>query len=281
MNRHESRVDSSDMISGRAAAPIRRRVIGPYPFLDTPRPLAFAHRGGAGDGDENTMDAFGRAVSAGYRYIETDARASADGVAVLFHDDDLTRVLGMPTAVESLSWPELSRLKLNGQALVPRLDEALLAWPNVRFNIDVKSDRAVKPTLAAIRSTGAMDRTLIGSFNDARIAAVRRLAGPRLATSMAQGEIARLWLASRYGRWWYGFNHQAPAAQVPVTARGLTLVDHRFITYAHRLGMQVHVWTIDDPNMMEELLNLGVDGIMTDRIETLRHVYRSRGHWRD
>ncbi|MGH6912794.1 MAG: glycerophosphodiester phosphodiesterase family protein, partial [Stackebrandtia sp.] len=170
-----------------------RRVVGPYPYLDAGGPIAFAHRGGAAEGDENTAAAFARAVDAGYRYLETDAHASADGVAVLFHDDDLRRVAGDPRRVEDLSWHDLRSMRLRGEPLIPRLDETLSAWPQVRFNIDVKTDASVTPTLDVVASARARDRVLIGSFSDARIARVRVLAGPRQVTSMGQRETARLW----------------------------------------------------------------------------------------
>lgn len=253
--------------------------MGPYPFLDSDLPLAFAHRGGAAAGDENTVAAFARATAAGYRYIETDVHASADGVAVLFHDPDLTRLIGDPRRVEDLTWRELSRLRLRGEPLIPRLDETLDAWPHTRLNLDVKSDAAVTPTLHAVDALHARDRVLIGSFSDARLARVRAMAGPRQATSLGQREAARLWAASRWGRGLGGFVPAAPAIQVPVTHGPLRVVDGRLIAHARRLGMQVHVWTVDDPAQMHRLLDLGVDGIMTDQIEVLAAVYRERGHW--
>jgi glycerophosphoryl diester phosphodiesterase len=269
------------MMPGRYGAPARRRVVGPYPFLDAPRPLAFAHRGGAAVGDENTQAAFTRAVAAGYRYLETDVHASSDGVAVLFHDDDLGRLTGDTRAVEELSWAQLRQLRLDGEPLVPRLDEVLDAWPHVRFNLDVKSDASVDPALDAIAATASRDRVLIGSFSDSRLARVRAVTSPRLATSMGPREVRTLWAASRIGAGLLGFVPRAPAVQVPVRHGRLRVVDERFVAHAHRLGVQVHVWTIDDPGMMTELLDLGVDGIMTDRIDILADVYRSRGLWPD
>lgn len=258
-----------------------RRVLGPYPVLDAPRPLAFAHRGGAADGDENSRAAFARAVAAGYRYLETDAHASRDGVAVLFHDPDLARLTGDAVAVESLSWKDLASIRLNGEPLIPRLDETLAAWPQVRFNIDAKSDAAVEPMLAAVSAGAATDRVLIGSFSDTRLARVRAAGGPRLATAMGPREVARLWAASRLGTaaGLLGFVPRAPAAQVPTHRGRLRVVDERFIAHAHRVGVDVHVWTIDDPETISALLDMGVDGIMTDRLDILADVYRARGLW--
>jgi glycerophosphoryl diester phosphodiesterase len=245
------------------------------PYLDAPRPLAFAHRGGAAAGDENTVAAFERALALGYRYLETDVQATADGVAVVFHDADLARMAGRRTRVDALRWVDLATVRIRGEAAVPRLDELLDGWPDVRFNVDVKAHPAVEPTVAALRRTAAHDRVLLASFSDTRLAWLRRAVGPAVATSLATREVARLRA---------GILRRPPAgavaAQVPVRYGPLRVVDRRFIARAHRLGLQVHVWTVDDPAEMHDLLDLGVDGIMTDHPEVLRKVYLERGVWR-
>jgi glycerophosphoryl diester phosphodiesterase len=250
----------------------------PLPYLDSPTPLAFAHRGGAGDGDENTAEAFARAVALGYRYLETDVHATADGVPVVFHDAALDRLTGTAGRVADLRWADLATLRVGGAGAVPRLDDMLAAWPDVRFNIDVKADAAAAPTVDVVHAGIATDRVLLASFSDKRLARLRALAGPRVATSLARGEVARLRLSS-----WTGTPLRLPAsavaAQVPPRHGRLPVVDRRFLARAHGLGLQVHVWTIDDPAEMGRLLDLGVDGIMTDRPEVLRAVYESRGAW--
>ncbi|GIL28997.1 glycerophosphodiester phosphodiesterase [Actinocatenispora comari] len=252
---------------------------GRYPYLDAPSPLAFAHRGGAADGDENTAAAFQRSADLGYRYLETDVRATADGVPVIFHDADLTRLAGRNVALETLRLADLDTIRVGGEQAVPKLVDVLDAWPKLRFNLDVKSWPAVRPLVDAIRATGAVDRVLVASFSDRRLAAVRRALGPRLATSLGPSAIARLRAVSVAGRSMLGLTPGVPAAQVPVRMGPVRVVDRRFVTYAHRLGVQVHVWTIDDPDEMHRLLDLGVDGIMTDRIEVLREVLLARGQW--
>jgi glycerophosphoryl diester phosphodiesterase len=249
-------------------------------FLDAPLPLAFAHRGGAGAGDENTMEAFARAVRLGFRYLETDVQATADGVAVVFHDPDLARMAGRRTRVGALRWADLATVRVGGAAAIPRLDDALAAWPQARYNLDVKADAAVGPALAALARTGAHGRVLLASFRDARLVRMRRALGPAVATSLARWEVARLRLASYTGRARFAVPPGAVAAQVPVRFGRTTVVDRRFVAHAHRLGLQVHVWTVDAPGEMRELLDLGVDGIMTDHPEVLREVYLSRGLWK-
>ncbi|HZN72510.1 MAG TPA: glycerophosphodiester phosphodiesterase [Micromonosporaceae bacterium] len=247
-------------------------------YLDDP-PLAFAHRGGAATGDENTAAAFGRAVNLGYRYLETDVHATVDGVSVVFHDRSLARMTGRRDRVADVRWADLATVRVAGAAAVPRLDEVLDAWPEARFNIDVKANRAVGPTIDAVRRTGAQPRVLLASFSDARLAAMRAELGDTVVTSLGTREVARLWWASRTGRRRVEVPPSVVAVQVPVRYRGIRVVDRRFVRYTHELGLQVHVWTVDDPAVMHELLDLGVDGIMTDHLEVLRDVYLERGHW--
>jgi glycerophosphoryl diester phosphodiesterase len=256
-----------------------RHVNSPYPFLAAPVPLAFAHRGGAAIGDENTVEAFGRAVAMGYRYLETDVQATVDGVAVVFHDDTLRRIFGHHARVDTLRYADLSSIRVDGDPVVPRLDAVLAAWPDVRFNIDVKCDAAVAPVAAAVRAAGALHRVLLAAFADARTARLRAELGPELATSLGSRGVAALLAASRVGWGATRVARGVAAAQVPPSSGPLRVVDRRFVRYAHRLGLQVHVWTIDEPDRMHELLDLGVDGIMTDHIDVLRDVYTERGHW--
>ncbi|GAB3138078.1 glycerophosphodiester phosphodiesterase [Micromonospora sonneratiae] len=249
-----------------------------FGYLDAPAPLAFAHRGGAAHGDENTAEAFARAVALGYQYVETDVHATSDGVAVVFHDPTLHRLTGERGRISELRWADLATVRVGGAAAVPRLDDVLGAWPQVRFNIDVKADGGVEPAVATIDRGGAGDRVLLASFSDARLARLRALAGPKVATSLGMRGVARLRLASLTGRRLV-LPPSVVAAQVPVRYGRIPVADRRFIAYAQRLGLQVHVWTIDEPAEMHDLLDLGVDGIMTDHVDVLRDVYLSRGHW--
>ncbi|GAA1797690.1 glycerophosphodiester phosphodiesterase [Planosporangium flavigriseum] len=249
-----------------------------YPYLDAPTPLAFAHRGGAAIGDENTAAAFARCVDLGYRYVETDVQATRDGVPVVFHDATLARMTGDQRRVRDVSWADLASLRVAGGAIVPRLADMLDGWPQLRFNVDIKSEQALEPALAVLRRSSAFDRVLLASFSDDRLRRIRRALGPRVATSMGMREVAKLWAGARLGRA-VRVPEGVVAAQVPVRHGRVRVVTSRFVAYAHRLGLQVHVWTVDEPTQIHELLDLGVDGIMTDRIEVLRDVYRARGLW--
>lgn len=244
-----------------------------HPFLEWDGPLAFAHRGGASDVPENTMPAFQYAVDLGYRYVETDVQVTADGVVVAFHDNDLRRTTGRVGRISDLPWSEVRSALVNGEAPIPTLEDLLGTWPDLRVNIDCKSDAAAPGLIAALRRTASLDRVLVGAFNDLRLRRLRAALGPGLCTSMGPGAVAAL----RYGR---TTTFSAQAAQVPVRQGRLTVVDQRFVDRAHRLGIQVHVWIVDDAPEMERLLDLGVDGLMTDRPAVLRSVLEQRSHWR-
>ncbi|TGA87351.1 glycerophosphodiester phosphodiesterase [Streptomyces sp. MZ04] len=248
-----------------------------HPYLDHPGPLAFAHRGGAADGLENTAAAFRRAVDLGYRYIETDVHATSDGTLVAFHDATLDRVTDAAGRIADLPWSEVRHARVAGSEPVPLFEELLESFPDVRWNVDVKAEPALLPLLDLLRRTGAWDRVCVGSFSEARVARAQRLAGPRLATSYGTRGVAALRLRS------YGLpaavRASAVCAQVPETHGGIRVVDRRFVRTAHARGLQVHVWTVNDADRMRALLDLGVDGIISDHIETLREVLKDRGTW--
>jgi glycerophosphoryl diester phosphodiesterase len=248
-----------------------------YPFLDSPGPLAFAHRGGASEAPENTMPAFEHAVALGYRYLETDAHVTADGVLVAFHDDRLDRVTDRTGTIAELPWAEVQKARVDGREPIPLLEDLLAAWPDVRINIDPKRDDVAEPLAAALLRTGSVDRVCVGAFSDKRIAKVKVLTGPGLCTSMGPREVARLVSASRGGPGRGGI--LSSCAQVPPSQGRLPLVTRRFVDTAHRFGVQVHVWTIDDRAEMVRLLDLGVDGIMTDRPHVLKDLLVERGDW--
>jgi len=247
-----------------------------YAYLDQPPPLAIAHRGGARLALENTMAAFSAAVALGYRYVETDVHATADGRLVAFHDRTLRRLVGHSGRLESLRWADLRGLRLGDGGAIPLLEDLLGTWPDLRVNIDAKADSAVAPLVAALRRTGAVERVCVGSFSGRRTAAVRAALGERLCTACTPSEVLRLRAASLLGR-----PASAPAgcAQVPPRLGPVPVVDRRFVTAAHAGGLPVHVWTVDDPAAMQRLLDLGVDGIITDDPVALREVLVSRGAW--
>ncbi|GGY74314.1 glycerophosphodiester phosphodiesterase family protein [Streptomyces omiyaensis] len=248
-----------------------------HPYLDHPHPLPFAHRGGTADGLENTAAAFRRAAAAGFRYFETDVHTTADGVLVAFHDATLDRVTDATGLIRDLPWAAVREARVAGEEPLPLFEDLLHEFPEARWNVDLKTESALVPLVDLIARADAWDRVLVGSFTEARVARAQRLAGPRLATSYGVTGVAALRMRS--------FGIPAPlragavAAQVPETQGGVRVVDRRFVRAAHARGLQVHVWTVNDPERMDSLLDLGVDGIMTDHLETLREVLTARGAW--
>ncbi|QIQ05820.1 glycerophosphodiester phosphodiesterase [Streptomyces liangshanensis] len=248
-----------------------------HPYLDHPGPIPFAHRGGAADGLENTAAAFRRAESLGYRYFETDVHATADGRLVAFHDTTLDRVTDGHGRIADLPWEEVRQARVAGKEPLPLFADLLDEFPEARWNVDIKAAPALVPLVDLIRRTGCWDRVCVGSFSERRVAAAARLAGPRLATSYGVRGVLGLRLRS-YGLP-FPVRAGAVSAQVPEAQSGVPVVDERFVRAAHARGLQVHVWTINEADRIDALLDLGVDGIMTDQLETLRTVFTARGVW--
>lgn len=283
-------------------------------FLDSPGPLAFAHRGGAVHAPENTWPAFEHAVRLGYGYLETDAQATADGKLIAFHDRTLNRVTGQQGRVSRLAYRELAGVRVHGTEQIPLLEDLLGAWPDARFNIDVKDSPAIGPLAEVLRRTNAWDRVCVCSFSASRLRATRRALdrpvcmaaspfnavivrlggprGPRDSRGPHRPRLARQQMLAcgapapvtpRAGAG--PLRSHGPLAewlaradvrclQIPASAVTETLL-HR----AHVLGLQVHAWTVNDRPAMTRLLDMGVDGVMTDETAALREVLAARGQW--
>jgi glycerophosphoryl diester phosphodiesterase len=257
-----------------------------FPFLDAGRDegavLAFAHRGGAGHpelaGLENTMTAFEHARQLGYSYLETDVHATRDGHLLAFHDDVLDRLTTSVGSITEATYVEVRSALISGREPIPRMGDLLEHFSEARFNIDLKSDAAVHLLADLVERTGAHDRVCVGAFVDRRLRAFRRLVSRPVATSYAPVGVGLL----RYTPQRFSERLRAgrgDALQVPHRHRGLRIVTPRFVERAHASGRPVHVWVIDEPEEMHVLLDLGVDGLFTDRTDVLRDVLVSRGQW--
>jgi glycerophosphoryl diester phosphodiesterase len=258
-----------------------------HPFLDGPFPRAFAHRGwhlGELAGMESSLAAFRRAAVEGYHYLETDVRATRDGVVVVIHDATLDRTTDRSGEIEKLDWAAVRAARVGGREPLCRLDDLLEELPRALLNIDVKADSAVAPVLDLLRRTRGWDRVCIASFSEARLQRLRTAAGPRLLTSMGTASAVALRLRSvslsrRSVRRSEPMPIRGKLAQLPVRMCGLKVVDRALVRCAHHRGLEVHAWTVDQAVEMQALLDLGVDGLITDRPDVLRDVLRVRGVW--
>lgn len=265
----------------------------PRPYLDAPRPLLFAHRGGAALAPENTLFAFRRAIGLGYRYLETDVHLTRDGELVTIHDPTLERTTDGRGMVRARSLADLRTLDAGhkftadgrtfphrGRGLrVPTLAEVLDLAPDLRVNVEIKErdPAALRAVWGFIHHHRVHDRVLVGSEHAPVLAAFRELARGRVATSAGRDEVLRFWLATRVSRSRPRRHPGYDALQIPPFHGPLRVVDARLLGAARRLGIQVHVWTINDEAEMRRLLALGVDGLMTDYPERLLAVAGGEG----
>ncbi|UVJ39681.1 glycerophosphodiester phosphodiesterase family protein [Arthrobacter sp. CJ23] len=257
----------------------------PLPYFSRPDgsagPLALAHRGYSRDGLENSMAAFRAAVELGIGHLETDVHTTADGVLLLFHDDSLDRVTDRSGRIAHLTAAEVAQARIGGREAIPTFDQLATEFPRARLNLDVKDWNSVRTLAAAIEKHQAHGRVLVTSFSDRRRRAVLRLLSRRTASSAGMfltaafvllGPLLPTGLLRR-------LLHDVDAFQVPVGFGPVRVITAGFLRRAHRLGILVHVWTINDPAHMRELLDLGLDGIVTDRSDLLKDVLLSRGEW--
>lgn len=257
----------------------------PHPYLAHPGPVGIAHRGAHGDGaGENSDLAFARAGALGYRHLETDVQRTADGVLVAMHDDVLDRTTDGAGPVEQLRWRDVARLEVRGGGGVPRLVELLASYPDVRWNLDCKQPHLAADVAELVRND--LDRVCVGSFHRGAVRRLRQLLGPALCTAATPAEVrtvvaasllpepARLQLGRVLGR-----RLRCDALQVPPVHEGRTIVTAPFVEVAHAAGIDVHVWTVDDAGEQDALLDLGVDGIMTDDASGLAGLLLLRGQW--
>lgn len=247
------------------------------------RVLAFAHRGGAAHpellGLENTLTAFRHAWDLGYTHLETDVHTTADGVLLAFHDDVLDRVTDRTGRIASTSYDVVRRALVGGREPVPTFASLLEALPRATFNVDLKSARAGAVLADLLDAERAWDRVVVGSFSVTRVADFRRRTRGRVLTSATPPEVAafRLLPSGRLAR--LVTRGRVAALQVPRRRGPLTVVTPGLVRRAHAAGVPVQVWIVDEPEEMRELLDLGVDGLFTDRTDLLREVLLQRGAW--
>lgn len=242
-----------------------------HPFFEGYNFLGFVHRGGAEEATENTLEAFQFSSDMGFTFMETDIQGTKDGEVVVFHDHDLNRMAGINKKIEDLTYKEVKEIELVSGGGIPSLNELLSSFPSLRFNIDFKTANTIVEGVEIIKEHNAIRRVCLASFSSSRLKKIRELAGSDCCSSMGQLEIVYQLLKS--------INLPSPqvngfCAQIPTSQWGVPIATKRFIDYAHKENKFVHVWTIDTELEMEKLIELGVDGLMTDRPSVLFKVMK-------
>ncbi len=243
-----------------------------HPYLNVQGVAISAHRGGSLEAPENTIESFEYSLEIGSTYIETDVQLSSDGIPYIFHDDDLSRLFGKDIRFNSLHSNEINKLMLFDKYKIPKLETALKKFPETFFQIDLKTDEVTKPAMKIIKETNSLNRVCIASFSSERLKLVSSLY-PQVCMSMGPKEIIKLFFAS-FGL--YRKKIPGNCLQIPIYQYGIKLATKRFVNYAQSIGLKIHVWTINDENTMIELIDLGVDGIITDRPKALKDLLSNR-----
>ena len=244
------------------------------------RPRIFAHRGltfqsGKQVVDENTIDSFDLALAAGADYLETDLQLSKDGIPVLFHDSDLSRLVGSKKLISNLTLYELKRIRLPFGGEIPTLQEALEKFPSAKFNLDFKTPSTESPGMAVIAATAAFERVLVSSFSES--SRIRALAHSpvNLASSAGSSKVLASYTFARLGltKQLASSLETVHALQIPTKMYGIDFTHPRFVEAVLNQDKEIHYWTINDPNEMVSLFAIGAHGIVTDRTDIATKVF--------
>lgn len=238
------------------------------PYLNYSGLAVLAHRGGSIESYENTLASFAYAQSIGCKYIETDVQVSLDGIPYIFHDESLERITGIKSIFSSITSSEIDKIRIFKDHPIPKLDTALKEFPELFFQIDLKTDLVAIPALEVIKKNNAEKRVCIASFNSNRLKQVKE-SYPEMCLSMGPKEVAKLLLAS-FGL----FKGEIPGdcLQVPIYSHGIKVVTKRFIKFVQSKNLKIMVWTINDKKTLKKLINMNVDGIITDTPKLLTEL---------
>tara|TARA_B100001559_G_scaffold190582_1_gene159483 strand:+ start:214 stop:966 length:753 start_codon:yes stop_codon:yes gene_type:complete len=246
-----------------------------FEYLDNYKFTPFSHRGGSIENDENTIEAFDKSISLGYRYLETDVQHTKDDRLVIFHDNNLKRICNLDLEISNTNFHELKDIKIFNKHNIPLLTEVLNIWPDINFNIEPKTERSAYLLLDELKKQKNLDQFCVGSFKSETLNIMRKGFNDKICTSMSQDEVISYFL----NRLIPFSKNAAPCVQIPMYFYGLQIVTKNLVDYVHNTGKKIHVWTINDENKMKTLIDYGVDGIMTDRPKKLKEVLTERKLW--
>ena len=245
-------------------------------YMNSSNIVPIAHRGASLAAAENTFESFRKAFDLGYRVIETDIHSSKDGTAYIFHDNTLERLTGESLKISDLKDVDIDDLKVNKSSIIPRLSNVFEEFPEGLFNLDAKTWEATIPITNTIKKMGCSSRVCIGSFNDKRIDAIIRELGLETCHSMGTSNVIKFYLGAQLG---IEQHFTAQCIQLPVKQFGISLVTQTILRHARKLGIKIHFWTINNPKVMQKLLELNVDGIMTDDCVLLKKTMEEKHKW--
>ena len=233
-------------------------------FLDSEF-QGFVHRGDTSIFLENTIEAFQSAVSLGYLYLETDLRETSDGKIITFHDPNLKRITGANITISETKFSDIRMRRLPSRETIPTIDELLEEFPDSFFNMDLKVNQIEEKVLKKINSHNALERVCLGSFNSKVIKKINSLE-PKILTSMGISQVIMYKFFQK--------KNISKLIQIPTRWNGIKVITKKFIDRLHNDGLKVHVWTVNKETEMQSLIDLGVDGIMTDNASGLIKVMK-------
>ena len=233
-------------------------------FLDSEF-QGFVHRGDTSIFLENTIEAFQSAVSLGYQYLETDLRETSDGKIITFHDPNLKRITGANITISETKFSDIRMRRLPSRETIPTIDELLEEFPDSFFNMDLKVNQIEEKVLKKINSHNALERVCLGSFNSKTIKKINSLE-PKILTSMGISQVIKYKFFQK--------KNLSKLIQIPTHWNGIKVITKKFIDRLHNDGLKVHVWTVNKETEMQSLIDLGVDGIMTDNASGLIEVMK-------
>ena len=245
-------------------------------YINNTNIVPIAHRGASLLASENSFDSFRKALNLGYRVIETDIHSSKDGTAYVFHDNTLERLTGENLKISDLKDIDIDSLKVNKSSIIPRLSDVFEEFPEGLFNLDAKTWESTMPLANTIKNMGRSSRVCIGSFNNQRINVIIKELGVETCHSMGTSNVIKFYLGAQLG---IGQDFTAQCIQLPIKQFGISFITEKVLRYARLLGIKIHFWTINNPVTMQKLLELNVDGIMTDDCVLLKKTMEEQNKW--
>ena len=231
-----------------------------------------AHRGGSEAAFENTFQAFTDAYELGYRWLETDVQISKDGVLYAFHDNNLSNTTGINVKIHHLNSDDLDKILIKSKYNIPRLEKLLLKFNDVTFNLDPKNINSAKALVTLLNKEKSIKNLCLGSFSHKTIHYIRKSLKRDLPTTFSPIEVLSLVLDIKLNK---ETRSKGNYLQIPRSYFGYKLVSRKLLDFCRKNAIKVHIWTINDSKEMRNLINMGVDGIMTDKCRTLLEVIKS------